>query len=271
MNDNMIPAAANPELANQMLAQANAGDEQLVLPAAIKPPSDVIVTLPGGYLLPTGEVATTVEVRELNGKDEEAIARTGNLNRIFNTVLNRAVVRIGDLPATEKLIDNMLVGDQQAALIGIYKATFGDSAVIASFCNGCNDWKDVEINVNTDINTRVLTDPVGERRFTVKSRNNEYLVVLPTGVTQKEITSSSDKNYAEITTTILENTVLEINGRPVLSKIQVQNLGIVDRKAITEEIAKRTPGPKFEDVKVTCPDCESEVVVPLNLGTLFRF
>ena len=271
MTDNMISAAANPDLANQLLAQANAGDEQLILPAAIKPPSDVLVTLPGGYLLPTGEVATTVEVRELNGKDEEAIARTGNLNRVFNTVLTRALVKIGNQPATEAMIDNMLVGDQQAALIGIYKATFGDSAVIASFCSGCNDWKDVEININTDIKNRVFTDPVADRRFTVKSRNNEYLVTLPTGITQKEITANSEKNYAEVTTTLLENTVLEINGRPVLSKLQVQNLGIVDRKAITEEIAKRSPGPKFEDVKVTCPDCESEVVVPLNLGTLFRF
>jgi hypothetical protein len=70
---------------------------------------------------------------------------------------------------------------------------------------------------------------------------------------------------------MLENTVMKIDDSPVLSKMQVQNLGLVDRRTISEAINKRLCGPQFDVVKVTCPDCESEVSVPVNFGTLFRF
>ena len=69
---------------------------------------------------------------------------------------------------------------------------------------------------------------------------------------------------------LLEGTVVQIDGNPVLSKIQVQNLGIVDRRTLVEEIDKRVSGPQFDDLKITCPDCESEVTVPINLGALFQ-
>ena len=52
--------------------------------------------------------------------------------------------------------------------------------------------------------------------------------------------------------------------------MQVQNLGIADRKLILQEINNRVPGPLFDDITVTCPDCESEVTVSINLGNLFR-
>ena len=72
-------------------------------------------------------------------------------------------------------------------------------------------------------------------------------------------------------TILLEKTVLKINNSPVYSKIQVQNLPVVDRKKIIEEINRRVPGPQFDDVTMECPDCGSEVTVSINLGTLFQF
>jgi hypothetical protein len=44
-------------------------------PAKIKSPLDITVNLPGGYISPSGEVYRTAEVRELTGKDEEAIVK----------------------------------------------------------------------------------------------------------------------------------------------------------------------------------------------------
>jgi hypothetical protein len=57
----------------------------------------------------------------------------------------------------------------------------------------------------------------------------------------------------------------------VLSKIQVQNIGLADRRKIGEELAKRAPGPKFNNIEIDCPDCEGKVVVPISIGALFRF
>jgi hypothetical protein len=229
------------------------------------------VLLPGGHINSAGEVIKTAEVRELNGKDEELITKSPNLTKAFNVVLERATVAIGDEQITTDILDRMLVGDRDALLLGIYKATFGPTAEIAVFCAGCSEVKDVEVNVDRDIEIRKLGNPITERQFEVQGKKNTYLVTLPTGSTQKELINNSDKSIAELNTLLLEQTVLEINEQPVISKLQIQNMGIADRRQIGDELAKRTPGPQFDDVTITCPDCEGKVVVPINLGALFRF
>ena len=39
---------------------------------------------------------------------------------------------------------------------------------------------------------------------------------------------------------------------------------------VVEELNNRVPGPQFEAMKTVCPDCESEVTVPITLDSLFR-
>lgn len=271
MTEQKIDAAANPTLANKLVEKAINEEPEAHEPTSnIVPPSDGLVTLPGGFITFAGEVIKTAEVRELNGKDEEAIARVGGTGRAYNVLLSRAVVKVGDLPADDKILDNMFSGDRDALLVGIYRATFGDEAILTGFCAGCKDYKDVSINVREDITYKTLNDPIEEREFEVQGKKNLYVVTLPTGVTQKELRENDEANYAESLTTLLEGTVIRINGRNVFSKSQVQELGIVDRNKIAEELVKRTPGPKFEDIVVKCPDCESEVRVPISIGALFR-
>ena len=265
-----ISAAANPALANNLLKSALA-ETPVQEEVKITPPSDTVVTLPGGFLTATGEIITEAEVRELNGSDEEAIARATNVGRALLTVLQRGTVRIGNERADEKLLDQLLSGDRDMLVLAIIKATFGKTADIDGYCEGCGDVKTVQIDLDTDIKVKALMDPMNDRVFTVDGRNRTYTVQLPTGVTQKEMLQNPDKTSAELTTLMLENTVLKIDDSPVLSKIQVQNLGLVDRRTISEAINKRLCGPQFDAVKVSCPDCESEVSVPVNFGTLFRF
>jgi hypothetical protein len=265
-----ISAAANPALANNLLKSALA-ETPVQEEVKITPPSDTVVTLPGGFLTATGEIITEAEVRELNGSDEEAIARATNVGRAILTILNRGTVRIGNERADEKLLDQLLSGDRDMLVLAIIKATFGKTADIGGYCEGCGDVKTVQIDLDTDIKVKALMDPMNDRVFTVDGRSRTYTVQLPTGVTQKEMLQNPDKTSAELTTLMLENTVLKIDDSPVLSKLQVQNLGLVDRRTISDAINKRLCGPQFDAVKVSCPDCESEVSVPVNFGTLFRF
>lgn len=109
---NTINAAANPALANNLINQALAVQEPEQKEVKIIPPSDTVVTLPGGYITPAGEVVTDAEVRELNGLDEEAIARTTNVGKAILTILNRGTVRIGKDKADERLLDQLLAGDE---------------------------------------------------------------------------------------------------------------------------------------------------------------
>lgn len=271
MENNIINATTNPELANAAVAQALSEPVVPKQPAVITSPSDNLVNLPGGLLLPTGEVIKTAEVRELTGKDEEAIGKVVGLGRILNTILSRAVVKIGDKPATDSMLDSLLSGDRDTLMLGIYKATFGNTAQFNSYCSGCEDSKTVEINIDEDIKIKGLLDPIGDRNFVVHGRKNEFLVTLPTGITQRELSTSLDKTSAELSTMLLEQTVLEIDGVTVFGKTQILNLGIRDRQTIAEEIIKRNPGPQLNDIIVTCPDCEGKVVVPISIGALFRF
>lgn len=265
-----ISAAVNPAMANNLINQAMA-ETPVQKEVNIIPPSDTAVTLPGGFINAAGEVITDAEVRELTGSDEEAIARATNIGKAILVILQRGVVRVGNQRADERLLDELLSGDRDMLLLAIFKATFGNTAEHSVFCVGCGDIKKVEIDIDEDIKVKTLADPINDRVFTVQGKKNTFTVQLPTGITQKEMIINSDKSAAELSTIMLENTVLKIDNSPVLSKLQVQNLGLVDRRKINEAINKRLTGPQFDDVKVICPDCEGEVSVPVNFGTLFQF
>lgn len=270
MANNTINAAENAAMANNLVQTALAEKTPEKETAKLTAPYPTLVTLPGGFVTSTGEVITTAEVRELTGRDEEAIVKAPNVGRALATILSRGVVKVGDIPADEKLLDSLLAGDRDALLMGIYRVTFGDTVTLPGYEIGTGDVHEVEIDILKDIKMRVLTDPINDRKFTVKGRNHEYTVILPTGVVQKEMVASPDKSVAELISVMLYNCVVEIDGNPVVSIEQVRNLGLVDRRTLNEELTKRAPGPQFEDIKVANPDGDGEVVVPISLGTMFR-
>lgn len=271
MENKTLNAAANPGLANKLVQDAMADTTPAPEPARIKAPLDVVVDLPGGYISPDGEVYRTAEVKELTGRDEEAIVKSTTIPKAMLLTLNRGTVKIGDVKATEDVLDKILAADRDAIMLGIYRATFGDTAEVGAFCNGCKDVKLVAVDIEQDIEVVKLDDPIEERRFKVQGRRSEYTVTLPEGKAQKELAMNAEKTTSELDTTLLEYCVLEIDGKAVLGKAQIQNIGLADRRTLLEEIIKRNPGPKFDDLSTTCPDCGGEVVVPINLGTLFRF
>lgn len=269
MATNTVKAVNNPSLANQLVQDALTETTPEPEVAQLTAPFNNVVTLPGGLVV-DGEVITTAEVRELTGKDEEAIVRAPNVARALSVVLSRGVSKLGDLPVTEPLLDRLLIGDRDALILGIYRATFGEKARLAGYDTSTGDVVEVELDLGTDIPVKTLADPVNDRTFEVDGKKNKFVVTLPTGATQKEILSTSDRTVSELTTVLLYNCVLEIDGRSVISIEQIRNLGLQDRRKINEAIVSRTPGPQFEDLKVANPESDGEVVVPINLGALFR-
>jgi hypothetical protein len=273
MGNNTLKAADNPALANQLAQQAMSGAVEAEAPHVLQvlTPTDGVVTLPGGYLSGLGEVYTTAEVRELNGLDEEAISRQPTLGKSLTTILSRAVTHIGNEPVTETSLDNLLSGDADALMLGIYRATFGPTAVLNGYCTACSSLKQVEVNLAEDIPVKGLLDPVGDRVFTVKGKSTDYTVKLPSRKTQKEMIHNADKTAGELNSILLEGCVVEIGSSPVLSKLQTQAINLADRRTIIEAITSRNPGPQFGTVQVDCEDCGGKVDVPTSLGSIFRF
>lgn len=271
MENNTINASVNPGLANQLAEKALSEATPAPVVASITAPLDVTVDLPGGYISPdTGEVYRTAEVRELNGRDEELIVKASTFSKAMQVILSRGTVKIGDVPATDSVLDNILVADRDALALGIYRATFGETSEVLGYCNTCETQRTVQVEILKDIPVEKLEDPLEDRMFIVKGRSAEYTVKLPEGKLQRELGASSNKNNAELDTIVLEYCVTKINGRTILNKSQVQAIGLADRRKILAEILSRNPGPRFDDIKVNCPDCGGEVVVPISLGTLFR-
>lgn len=269
---NTMNAAANPAMANKMLQDALATSEPVKdYEVKLAVPLETVITLPGGLIDEvTGEVITEAEVRELNGTDEEAIARVNTVGKAILTILQRGTVRIGRQKADEQLLDKLLAGDREMLIFSILKATFGNTSVIDSFCRGCSEVKEVSVDLNIDVKMKVLADRVNDRVFTVQGKSKVYTCQLPTGRTQKELILATDKNRAEMTTTLLEGCVIKVDDSPVFGKFQVQTLPLADRRTIADEINSRLIGPQFKDITAVCPDCDGEVQVPINFGTLFR-
>jgi hypothetical protein len=271
MENNTISAATNAAQANAIIDKVMEESAPKV-EAVITEPHNNTVNLPGGHILFTGEVIREVQVKELTGRDEEAIAKmSGNLYKMLNTVLLRGIESFGSERIDENLLDNLLTGDRDEILLGIYRATFGNEAIVPGFCDKCQDYKEVSVDLISDIKRKPLIDPVNDRRYEVKSDKHTYSMTLVTGKAQKELSTKDEITFAEIKTILLENTLVAIDGSPVFSKTQIQNLSVKDRKVLSEEIGNRTPGPQFDDIHVTCPDCDTEVVVPISLGVLFQF
>jgi hypothetical protein len=271
METTQFSAADNPALANKLAQEAMASAPQEEAPTlTIRKPFNGLVTLPGGFLTSAGEVVTTVEVRELNGLDEEAVAKQSNIGKSLSTILSRATLRIGEEAATETALDSLLAGDGDAIMLGIYRATFGNTVTLSGMCTSCQQIKSVEVDLTQDIPTKGLLNPIDDRVFTVVGAKGTYTLALPTRKAQKELLSNLDKTMAELNTILLENCVVEINGREVLSKSQVQAIGLADRKLILKELSSRNPGPQFDPIEVACSDCNGKVEVPISLGAIFR-
>lgn len=270
-----INAAENPQLANQLLEDVNKLVSQEVtgsIPEVVIPSlPDTTVTLAAGLIDPfAGTVSTTAEVRELNGADEEAIAKLSDPGKALLAILERATVSIGEEPATKQLLGSLLAGDREALLLAIRRATFGSEVEVSTVCDKCPELQTFKIDLDKDVEVKKLDDPIRDRRFTVELKAGLAKVNLPTGDVQTQIINATDKNSAELDTMLLAACVTEIGDQPVLNANRIRTLGITDRRLLLDEIAKRNPGPQLSEIKKACGTCGQEVYLPLTLAELFR-
>ena len=235
------------------------------------PPSNSEVVLPGGFIAGDGSVVKTVEVRELNGMDEEAISRAGSVGRALLVMLQRGLVSIGLDKVQKDDIDALLGGDRDAILIGIRRLTFGEDVKFNFPCPHCSSDLDVTVDLSKDIPVKELEDPISDRKFIYKSSTKGDIVVgLPTGSTQKKLLENSDKTVAELNTILLSGCVQSIDGFPSVGASAVLQLGMADREKIIAEIIDRNPGPRLGEVSTTCEACGEDIPMPLSLADLFR-
>jgi hypothetical protein len=255
----------------QLIAQAaKAFDAQPVVEVKTQIPSDSEVALPGGFINREGALVKYAEVKELNGADEEAIARAGSTGKALNVMLQRGLVNLGMETASKEDLEKLLSGDRDAILIGIRRATFGNTIDFEGACPTCSAEQTLTLDLTTDVPIKSLEDPVEDRMWVYNSKLGSVVVGLPTGLTQRRLLENSEKNSAELNTILLAGCVASIDGSPSLGAPSVLRLSWKDRDALVQEILDRNPGPRLGEVSKACQACGEQIPMPLTLAALFR-
>src|SRR4051812_3165236 len=269
-DDQIVSAIENPQGANQAVQQF-LGPGPLTLPNILEEDDDVPkdeIELPVGKVNSDGELVTKAVVRELNGEDEEALAKSPNPARTIATVLERGTVSVGTEPSSPHLLRSLLTGDRAALLIGIRSITYGNELDSSIFCPTCNEYLEITVHLDTDIPIRKLDDPY-KRKFEIELRKGKAEVVLPDGFVEESVLEAQKLTVAEQNTLLLSKCVKTINGRPITGTAPVAKLGIQDRRKILNFLNEKSPGPQFGEVTVKHEQCGNEVPVLISAGDLF--
>lgn len=268
-----ISAAENPALVNRLAAEAMAAEQTEKTIAAskaeIRAPKNPIVELSVGLDVPFEGTITTAEIRELNGADEEAIAKLNDPAKALMLILERAVVKLGDKPVEKELLDALLAADRELLLLAIRKLTFGNEITFeGNMCDSCVEPQKITVDLEEDVEVKKLD--MNDTEFNVACKAGSVRVKLPTGYAQKALVSSANKTAAELDSIVLKNCIVSINGQALVSHGDILKLSIKDRREILKEISNRNPGPQLSEVKKNCPTCGQEVSLPLTLADLFQ-
>src|SRR5213076_2582548 len=151
----------------------------------IQEPGPGVVHLSWGLDL-NGDRLTYAEVRELNGSDEEAIARLDNRASdypvmVVDTIIRRAVTSLGGVEVKGDQLQGLLMGDRDLLFKEILFATYGTTKDYDDvICPSCKEAMDLHVDVEGLIDV-VGLDGDGPT-FEVKLRDGRTVQMhYPTG------------------------------------------------------------------------------------------
>lgn len=269
----------DPEKFNAITAAALGQDDEEDF--AIQGPPDGTAKLIAGYVNAEGYRFTTGEVRELRGRDEEAMERafaTGDLVRYMDTILRAAVVRVGDVQdraELAKILDTLLIGDRDILLMQIRRSTYGDVMRLNLKCPHCDEEFQVDFSFADDVPIKGFTasNDLSQRLFDVQLPSGaDAEIRLTDGRAQKLVYSAENlkKNDAEFNTLMLREVLSRYDGKEVKGVGPVQDMPSKDRRFLLEWLMEEQPGPQYGDVKQECPECTREFPLVVTPRTMFR-
>lgn len=253
-------------LANQAMGKV---PDAIILPP--RPPVDEI-ELSGGWIDRAGNLHKKVRIREMNGTDEEELAKPYQRTSVgfSDTIVKRCTVSIDGNTPEPRHLDQLLIGDRDAIVIGVRILTFGPTIEVPVTCRWCAHQFDILLDLEKDITTKELPgDPKQRTRELILPRGEIAKVNLMDGAAQMAAYGGGDMNDAERTSVMLKECVYSINDDMVTSIEQIKRLGSGTRRALITFIEENSCGPQWMGVKQECPNCQKSEDLPLSLVALF--
>ena len=239
-----------------------------------------VFELLAGYKDSDGVTHREFTLREITGKDEEAIHKSdtkGNGSKVVSVILSRCVTSIGTLTPKslgrqkwEELIKSLYTGDQDYMLTQLRKLSIGDEIELNHVCPN----KDCKAKLNTVISVDELevVPFSGERviEFELPRGYKDKKGVLhktgtmrlPTGLDREVLTPLAKTNLAKAETVMLTRLCKFDDGAYVDEDV-MGSLSIRDREYLQKLLQEHYFGVKLE-TEITCDSCGESFVGSFN-------
>jgi hypothetical protein len=140
---------------------------------------------------------------------------------------------------------------------------------VTDYCGECADMVTVEVSLD-DIERVELGDKMDDRTFEValpsgKTAKLEY----PSGKIHRLVLGVEELTGAEMTTALIADCVKDLTGVPFIDEKVAKSLPMRDRRAISDSLVDKIPGPKLDGITTECPECSTEMTVSIPVGALF--
>lgn len=230
-----------------------------------------IVRLPGGYFDERGELHDEVELAPLSGRDEEALLAAGMPAAAVTRVLAQTIRRIGTIDRIDDArVRELLIADRQVLLLELRERTFGPRVTGSCLCerSGCGQRIGLGFAIQ-DLAVRALADKQPEYACALPPDDGERWVTvrLPNGGDQEAVCEvvAGGGSGAQALRVLVERCLIATGGDPALTADQ---LAPADLLAIERFLVDTAPAVDLA-VCARCPECQTEVIVELDLQDFF--
>lgn len=233
-----------------------------------------------GYKDKEGAIHKEFEIREMNGSDEEAIAKNeikSNGAKVLRTLLERCCLRIGtiyktDVKGTEwrEIIQSLSVGDQDYILLMIRAISLGEDIETKYVCPDSECKEEIITTVNVDELEIIPFDGQYEIPFELpkgfKDKDGNILKTgklrHPNGLDREVLDGVIKKNSGLANTLMLSRCIVDLEGIKVYDDL-VRSLSLKDRTYLLQLLQDHKFGVDL-NIEVECPTCYNTFKASLN-------
>lgn len=234
-----------------------------------------------GYKDDSGVVHKEFEYREMDGYDEEALAKPkvrNNGSVLMRTLLSRCIVRIGTInrdsvkpKAWDEIIQSLCAYDQDYAFMQIRILSLGDEIKVAHQCPNpeCKAKIKTTFNINEDFDIEPFKE-VDEIEFELPrgyidkegTKHTKGVMRYPTGLDREILGVTAKNNYA-LATTLLLTRIVSIGDTPVTDDV-IRKLSLRDREYLINLLNDYKFGYDLDNLDIECPECGDTFTATLN-------
>ena len=228
-----------------------------------------------------GLVHREFEYREMNGHDEEALAKPkvkNNGSVALRTLLERCIVRIGSLEkanmkpnAWKELIQGMYINDQDYAFMKIRALSIGETITVSHICPNPNCKKKVKTEFGIDEFDIIPYDGVEEIEFELPkgyvdkegNKHTQGIIRRPKGLDREILDISARNNFGLANTLLLARCIVSLGDVKLYDNI-VRDFSMKDRDYLLKLLQEHQCGYDLGEFDVECPECGEQFTVTLN-------